>query len=259
MTGDTSGNEKGEVRTLIYGSCVSRDTFKSLPDDYRLLTYVARQSAISAGAPAAGVRQRLRDLPSAFQNRMVAGDVRGDLHDVLDRRADDVDLVLVDLIDERGGVIAIGGGFVTKLSEFWSAGGREATSGLPVIELGTDAHFELWSRGFDAIVDHLDRLDLTRRTVVLRTPWASLDPEGEPIPIPDWMTPPAVADARYERYFAHVAARGLAMVELPTELARSPRDHPWGPSPFHYTEQAYQHLAAGITAAASAKRTRSTP
>ncbi|KQU68203.1 DUF6270 domain-containing protein [Phycicoccus sp. Root101] len=236
-----------ETRVLIYGSCVSRDTFEFLPDGHTLLAYVARQSAISVGSPAAGVKAQLTELPSAFQNRMVAGDVKGDLLDVLGRVAPQVDVLLVDLIDERGGVIAIGGGHVTKLAEMWAAGGRTATRGGRHIPFGTDEHFALWVPAVDAVVTRIAELGLLPRTVVLRTPWASLLDDGGQVPVPGWMTPPDEANLQYARYFDHLTELGLSVVELPEDLARSTTEHQWGPSPFHYTAQAYEHLASGIT------------
>ena len=238
-----------ETRVLIYGSCVSRDTFEFLPEGHRLLTYVARQSAISVGSPVPGLQARLTDLPSAFQNRMVASDVRGDLLDVAERLAPQVDVLLLDLIDERGGVIAIGGGHVTKLAEMWSAGGRTATRAGRHIPFGSEEHFALWAPAIEAVVDRLRELHLLARTVALKTPWAAQLADGEPVPVPDWMTPPAVANAQYVRYFEQLKQLGLAIVELPEDLARSTVDHQWGPSPFHYTAEAYEFLAAGITAA----------
>lgn len=241
-----------ETRVLIYGSCVSRDTFEFLPEGHRLLAYVARQSAISVGSPARGVQARLTELPSAFQNRMVAGDVKGDLLDVVARVAAQVDVLLIDLIDERSGVIAIGGGHVTKLTELWTAGGQAATRGGRHIAFGTDEHFALWAPAVDAVVARLRELDLLARTVLLRTPWAARLDDGGDVPVPGWMTPPAEANALYERYFEHLQSLGLTVVELPEDLARSTMDHKWGPSPFHYTAQAYEHLAAGITRAVAA-------
>ncbi len=81
---------------------------------------------------------------------MVSGDVRGDLVTVLERHAASLDVLLLDLIDERGGVIPVGGGYVTKLSEMWGAGGREVATGLPVLEFGTDEHFEAWALAFES-------------------------------------------------------------------------------------------------------------
>jgi hypothetical protein len=237
------------VTTFIYGSCVSRDTFEFLRSEgFTLARYVARQSAISASTDATRLASQLRPIESAFQERIVRGDLAGDLPAMLSAAPEELDVVLIDLVDERGGVIDIGGAYATKLSEFWSAGGREATRGMPHITFGSDAHFELWRDGMARVLAQLDDLGLRSRTVVLKTPWARCYDDGQPLPIPDWMMPPADADRLYERYFDYLAEAGLQVVELPAELARTPRDHQWGPSPFHYVKEAYDYLAEGIRA-----------
>lgn len=247
-TGSPPGS-RTSTGVLIFGSCVSRDTFTFLPDTFRLLSYVARQSSISVGAPADGVAARLKDLPSAFQNRVVRGDVRGDLLDTASRLVADVDLVLVDLIDERGGVVGVGGGYVTKLSELWNAGGAAATAGGRYVPFATDEHFALWSAAARRIAVRLRELGLLDKTIVLRTPWASQMPSGAAVPVPHWMTPPATANTQYERYFALLVELGYEVVTLPDDLALSTEEHQWGASPFHYLDAAYEHLAGQIAAA----------
>ncbi|KGN35686.1 hypothetical protein N803_06345 [Knoellia subterranea KCTC 19937] len=231
---------------LIYGSCVSRDTFEFLPEDWRLLTYVARQSAISVGSPVHGLQKQLNTLPSAFQNRMVGGDVRGDFLAVAERLAPEIEVLLMDLVDERGGVIEVGDGFVTKLAEIWSAGGRETLRGHRHVALGSEEHFDLWTPAIRRVADRLQELNLFDRTVVLRTPWADQLDDGGAVPVPDWMTPPVEANTIYARYFDVLSRLGFTIVELPEDLALSSRDHKWGPSPFHYTDDAYRYLATAI-------------
>lgn len=238
-----------DTHVLIYGSCVSRDTFEFLPEGHRLLAYVARQSAISVCSPAQGLQTALTELPSAFQNRMVAGDVEGDLLDVMAHVAPEVDVLLMDLIDERGGVIEIGGGHVTKLAELWAAGGHAATRGGRHIAFATDEHFFLWAHAIEVITARLAALGLLEKALVLRTPWASQLAEGGPVPVPGWMTPPEEANAQYARYFEHLKSVGVNIIALPEELSRSTTEHQWGPSPFHYTAAAYEFLATSITAA----------
>jgi hypothetical protein len=231
-------------RVLIYGSCVSRDTFGFLTSDHELLGYTARQSAISVGAPAAGVAERLAPLASAFQDRMVRGDIAGNLLSTLDAKAASTDLLLLDLVDERGGVVRIGGGYVSRLAEFWSSGGREIARGCVHVPFGDDEHFALWAPAVDRVLDHVGELGLLGRVVVLATPWADRLDDGTPLEVPGWMTPPRVANAQYERYFDHLDGRdGIRLLRLPSDLARSSLDHRWGPSPFHYQDQAYEWLA----------------
>lgn len=259
---NTASAQGTEVRTFIWGSCVSRDTFGYLPDAFRLHRYVARQSLISAGDDASRIRAKLRPLSSAFQQRMVVGDLEGNLYAALDASASDVDLVLVDLVDERGGVIDFSPGHATKLNEFWGAGGREASRGSRHVPFGTDEHYELWEKGTRRFVSRLHQLGLFRRTVVLRAPWASSYADGEAMELPDWMMRPAEADRLYERYFGRLEQLGLRIVELPADLARSTRDHQWGASPFHYQHAAYEFFAREIGAAiddAGVVRGTSTP
>jgi hypothetical protein len=200
------------------------------------------------------VASRLRTLPSAFQDRVVRGDVRGDLDQTLDRLGPQVDVLLIDLIDERSGVVAVGGGYVTRLSELWNAGGAEATEGGRRVPFATDEHFELWSAAAERIAEKLRALGLFERTLVLRTPWASRMPSGADVPVPAWMTPPATANEQYARYFDRLEQLGYEIISLPTELAQSTETHKWGPSPFHYTDEAYAHLAARIRAAVERRR-----
>ena len=230
----------------ILGSCVSRDTVDHEKDRFDLVTYVARQSWISAGRPAAGVARALEPLDSPFQQRMVDGDVRGDALDRLAALADRVDVLLLDLVDERGGVVEVGGGYVTRLAELWKAGGARATAEGRHIPFGTDEHLALWSSAADRLVSRLAAADLLGRALVVRTPWAATTPEGDLVPVPEWMMPPGEANVRYAPYFAVLERAGLPVVELPEELARSPHDHRWGPSPFHYTGAAYTYLADRI-------------
>lgn len=238
--------EQDQVRTFIYGSCVSRDTFKYLPERYALHRYVARQSLISAGNTASGVKEKLSPLKSQFQQRMVAGDLEGNLYSSLQNAAASVDLVLIDLVDERGGVVKLGGGYATKLNEFWGAGGREASRGAHQLAFGSDEHFSLWAAGATRLVEELNRLDLLGRTVVLRAEWASTFEDGEAFTVPDWMTAPSEANQAYERYFGYLGRLGLRIVALPHNLAHTSRDHEWGASPFHYQDTAYEYFAREI-------------
>lgn len=251
-------DEPAPIKTFIYGSCVSRDTFGYVPSHFQLLKYVARQSLISAGTDASALRTQLTPIESAFQQRMVHDDLAGTLQQALTQTAPEVDLLLIDLVDERGGVIDLDGSYVTKLAEFWSAGGREATRGRPHLELGSDEHFALWSAAAERFIGLVRSLGLFDKVVVLRTPWADRLATGEQLEIPTWMTPPDVANARYERYFEFLSRAGLRVISMPPELARTPADHQWGPSPFHYTDEAYEFLAHQIGLAAHGQQTGST-
>lgn len=235
------------VNVFIWGSCVSRDTFGFLPEDFTLKRYVARQSLISAGTNASSVRSQITDPASKFQARMILGDLTGDLYRSLEQHAAETDIVLVDLVDERGGVIDFGAAYATKLSEFWGAGGRDASRGASQIPFGTDEHFALWQEGARRFVGALRAAELLPHTLVLHAPWASEFDTGEQLEIQSWMKDPATANQEYTRYVTFLRDCGLQVAELPPELAKTSKDHQWGPSPFHYQNSAYEYFANAIT------------
>jgi hypothetical protein len=240
-----------EVSTFIWGSCVSRDTFGFLPEQFTLNRYVARQSLISAGSDASSIRPQLTELSSSFQQRMVRGDLAGDLYSALRLQGPQTDVVLIDLVDERGGVIRFEAGYATKLSEFWGAGGREASRNAKQIPFGTDEHFALWAEGARRFVGALRDAELLPHTLVLHAPWATHYDTGEELEVPEWMTRPEVANAQYRRYVDLLRLSGLKVAELPAELTRTSRDHQWGASPFHYQASAYEFFAREIEALAA--------
>lgn len=235
------------VGTMIYGSCVTRDTFEFLGDDFLLKSYVARQSVISAGNQTMGILPKLNPIVSAFQKRMVEGDLEGNLYKTLDRMADQANLLVIDLIDERGGIIDFGNGrYVSKLAEFWSAGGREASRGRTQINFGSDEHFLRWTKGIQRLVGELLRLEMFDRTVVIKAPWASLTDNDEPFDVPSWMLDPHEANELYERYYDYLEVVGLPLITLPDHLVRTSESHQWGVSPYHYAESAYVYIAAEL-------------
>lgn len=231
---------------FIFGSCVSRDTFTELGDDYHLLHYAARQSAISADRPADGVAERIPPLASAFQDRVVRADIAGDLPDMIRRRAAEAELVIVDLVDERFGVVQLGGGYVTRLAEFWSNGGQAVSRGAPHLVFGTDEHFDLWSSSATHVVNTFREAGREGRMILLHTQWTNVLDTGEAMDLPAWMPDPDDMNAKLRRYVRHYASLGLHIVTLPRTLTRSTTSHRWGPSPFHYTDRAHAWLADQI-------------
>ena len=130
---------------MIYGSCVSRDAFPLLGSDFKLLSYVARQSMISAISKPTTLLEG-SDLASAFQNRSLAGDIRSNLLQMVRRHAADIDVLVIDLTDERLGVIQLpDGAHVTHSHELSSSGRLDGVQGrLRYIDVLTERHWTLW-------------------------------------------------------------------------------------------------------------------
>lgn len=231
-------------KIFLYGSCVSRDTFGFFGDDFELAGYVARQSFISAmNKPASMVRPR-EELTSNFQKRQLRGDLDSNLLRQLSAASTGLDLLLVDLIDERLGVLRIiGGSFATYSSEFKHSRSLDSVKGkTKTLQFGSDEHFEMWCDAAVAFVRIIDILGLRSRTLLLETPWAATADDGTPVPNTFNMVA-AEANGKYERYYAFLRdTLKLNTFRLPDSDVYSTEDHQWGMSPYHYVDRAYETM-----------------
>lgn len=230
-------------RTLIHGSCVSRDTFEFLGPEYQLVDYVARQSLISSmTGPVEGVPEP--PLVSAFQERMRQGDLLGDGLDRVVRRRHSTDVILWDLCDERLGVFEVARSrWLTDSVE------RRTRAPLPLrrVEMGTEQHFDLWCRAANSWHRAVRETAPDVALVLVALPWAEVSDTGVPTP-PSYGVEAAEANDRNGRYYAYAAELGVPVVGANLEVLATER-HKWGFAPFHYTDSVYEETARLIRAA----------
>lgn len=163
------------MKIAIFGSCVSRDTAEFMPEA-EVVAYVARHSVTSLESPHGTAGIDLSDLTSAFQKRMVTSDLKGSGIERIVKNADDLDVVLLDLVDERRGFWKFADGTtMTNSIEVESCGAACAAhrEGARLIEFGTDEHFTLWSTGFAMLIQELKAAELWEKTIFLDIEWAS--------------------------------------------------------------------------------------
>ena len=233
---------------LIYGSCVSRDAFEGLDDGYELLGYVARQSLISAMTPGTTLLDG-EALGSKFQNRSLRGDLSSNLVPTLRRFASDTDLLLIDLTDERLGVMKLpDDSYITHSHELLSSGRLEKLSKVPKrIDFATEQHFLLWATAATKFSRHLKDIGLLDRSLVINNPWATHTESGEPVP--KFRLSTAEMNDAFPRYFNHLRGLGFQIYDLPSEASVSTIDHKWGPAPYHYGLSAARFIAGAVSAA----------
>lgn len=231
------------TNTMLWGSCVSRDTFERLPDRYEILGYVARQSLCSAGRPVREVPPS--GCPSAFQRRMADGDVRGDAIDRIEEVSSRIDLLLMDLCDERLGIVDLGErGVLTRSVERIAADEQGVLDARGrVLTFGSDDHFDAWKPAALRCIRELTRLGVLQRTVLLAPAWALVDEEAEATPS-SFGVSASEHNAALGRYVGVFADAGVRVVGVDVTLADS--QHQWGPAPFHYHSVSYDELVAGI-------------
>lgn len=162
------------MKIAIFGSCVSRDTAEFMPEA-EVVAYVARHSVTSLKSPHGTAGIDLSDLNSAFQKRMVTSDLKGSGIERIVKNAGDLDVVLLDLVDERRGFWKFPDGTtMTNSIEVESCGAARTArrEGARLIEFGTDEHFAQWKSGFITLVEGLKDAELWERTILLDIEWA---------------------------------------------------------------------------------------
>jgi len=214
------------MRIGIFGSCVSRDTCEFMRDAL-VVVYVARHSATSLQSPHGVSRLDLNELDSPFQKRMVLGDLQGHGVDRIQGHADELDVVLVDLVDERRGYWEFPDGTtMTNSIELESCGAsRQARmSGARLVKFGTDEHFERWRDGFELLVTGLKSTGLLNRSIFIDIEWAAAF-EGAQHPQNDRVSRLGRRLRRFQRGAREVnrsLSRGRSVAEALTNLRNVP-------------------------------------
>ncbi|SDS35480.1 hypothetical protein SAMN04489719_2129 [Agrococcus carbonis] len=240
---------------MIVGSCVSRDALSHVAADFSVESYIARQSLISAGSPVAASPLHAERIPSSFQRRSMQSDHQGDLFDQVSHRADVVDLVLWDIVDERNGVVrSPDGHYFTNNWELHQTGAVDALPELPVVAFDTEEHFELWRRGAERFVALLRAKELFDRTIAILPAMADRFEDGTKVS----SVSPRFNDGygeRFERYVKFIGEElGIVTVALPISEVRAGRRHRWGVAPYHYDDRTEALIAEAIRRVADENR-----
>lgn len=222
------------IRLAIHGSCVSRDTCDlALGAKSSVRSYVARQSIISVDQPTDNSYLRQLKFPSDFKQKSFTGDLLGDAFIRLSE-ASEVDLLLLDLVDERLGLfVSPEGEVITQ-----STDGRSisAYNNLPwgLIEFGTAEHFMRFKSAWVHYSDRLKELNLFERTVLIQAPWAVWDSNGQRA-LPDTNDGPKYFNRKYKRYYRLIKNSGVRVIKVPKKILHCRRQPPLGVSfiPLH--------------------------
>ena len=248
--------EGAALRVAVFGSCVSRDTVAAAPaGPIELLAYVARHSLCSAGTDATRWMPSPVPLTSAFQLRNFVADADGTAFEPWWAAAERADVLLVDLTDERHGVVEFADGtrITRSIEGLVNAEIAAAYGAGEHLRFGSDEHFARWSAAADAFLDRLGERGLLARTLLVAVPWAERAIDGAAAP-GSMGTAPRDANAAYARYHELVRARGVALVSV--DDPRADPGHRWGFAPFHYAPEVYAavHEAAVEVARAAGRR-----
>lgn len=138
-------NKIKPCKISIFGSCVSRDIFnydtEGLLD---LKTYIARQTIVSSVSPPYNIQSEEQiKLTSAFQRRSVLADIRKSAFSLF--KNDRSEYLIIDLIDERLGMVNWENTMLTRSSELVNSGLLDGTE--KVVRYTSDANGMYYADG----------------------------------------------------------------------------------------------------------------
>lgn len=236
----------GMANIFIYGSCIGRDSFEALSGTHTLVGYVARQTVISAMSRSTEMLQG-SDLRSNWQTRMLNGDLASNLRGQLRHHTSNIDLLLMDMADERLGVHKLlDGSFVSRSHELVSSGRLGNLTPIPgTIQMGTARHWEFWKRAANKYAQLLDDLGLKQKALVVHTPWTSRSTCGSEVPLYRHFTSEAMNE-HLQACSDHYRGLGLQVVEMPEDLAVTTSSHERGIAQYHYDKPAHEWIVNEI-------------
>lgn len=230
------------IEAFMFGSCVSRDVARIYPERLVASDYIARQSWISAFSYVALDRDVSEYFRSQFQAKMVAGDFEGSFPISILGSDLSFDFLVLDLVDERLGVLKTPSGYVTNSYELRNSGLKKTIPGSRSIEFGSEEHFDLWCRSAVRLYSLLKILGLVDRTVLIRCKYSVVSDEG--VELSGRMRiAPQIWNARFTRYYDFAAALGFVVIDVPQNLSVAASNHAWGLEAFHYVNEFYGFVA----------------
>src|SRR5699024_2178203 len=230
------------TNVFIYGgcTCTSRDAEQHYPDyELTVHSYIARQSLISAFNPARPSLWDFNPVRNSFQRRVLRGDIPGNMPGHIEKHAQEIDLIVWDLMIERVGVRPVrGGGIVTNNPETR----KHSTPGRlgDVVKFGTAQHRDIWEAALQQFVAPLKNTALHNKIVVNGTPWPLLDKHGDEAHYPTAGFSPEWFNETVQQYWAKIEYHGIPVARVSQHDAIADPDQKWGPDYFHYVPETYQ-------------------
>lgn len=224
---------------LIIGSCVTRDAFTLdlLKSDFKITKYYARTTLARFGSGAVIFDESEIDIKSNFQKRMIVNDASNKLFvELQDIDFEAVDLVVIDLVDDRFGLIAYGDAFLTNSDELRAArifNTKEAVKLAP----NEDEYSRRWEAGLVELLKYVPK----EKIIINDVHWASETDAGESISSPERISfCESVINGLYGVAKKHIPSNNF--VNYPEDIFLADGGHKWGKAPFHYVRPVYDYF-----------------
>ncbi|MBM7824609.1 hypothetical protein JOD55_000436 [Arcanobacterium pluranimalium] len=231
------------LKIFYYGSSLFTHLRKYL-GPIEVVGHVNLQSVISGMSRPWDITSAQEWAKSDSGNRAQA-DMRSVLADAIRIHAPKSDLVLWDIIDERFGVASLNDNAFRTLSGDYT--GLEDPNWNPSAEtpipFGSDLHFQLFQFYASRLTTLFEAVGIKDRVVVLAPTFADSYEDGSPLNNTRYSASSLDNSfARYWKYLADIC--NLKVFAWANTTAE--KNHPWGDSPFHFSESTLEQISTDI-------------
>ncbi len=231
--------KQSSIKTLIFGSCVTRDAFEIVKNrDFVLIDYYARSSIASAFCETTWDDINVEGIDSDFQRRIVKRDIGKSFRENLPHQ--EFDILLIDFIDERFDLWCSPSGALCTLSGELLQTKPDLNAGR-LIPCGSEEWWRLWVAGWKLLISDLDKYNALSKLRIHRSYWTEYTESGT-----NFM--PIFSDEKISkandilRKIYEIIKEYLGdyqFVDLPEQVRLGSESHKWGKSPFHYVDRYY--------------------
>ncbi|WKS96252.1 DUF6270 domain-containing protein [Gallibacterium anatis] len=247
------------MNIIIFGSCVTRDafTFANESDSFNLIRYFARSSLATAFDSNEIEDNYTSALTSPFQKKIVGADFSKEFKKVISTQT--FDYLILDLIDDRFDIFKFLSGEKVLLSDE-----LKNTNFLKVnkdkgntIEAWTDTWFEEWKKGFDEFIQVAKKYNFLSKIILNKVFWTSKVDEGKDIEIKNRIEKANIfLNKQYIVIEKAIQQYGSIIIH---DKFIAKRQHTWGLSLFHYTDELYLNTISTLKSLYSIKEKEMNP
>ncbi|UBR28743.1 DUF6270 domain-containing protein [Bacillus sp. SD-4] len=221
----------------ILGSCVSRDPFAMVENDYKLHRYFARTSLISLYSEPINIALEDIKSPSAFQQRMLHFDLTNNFRKYITYTKSDY--IILDFIDERMDLLKHKNSYITVSTEFKNSNLKGIYKGETVEK--TEDNLSLWEEHAKKFINEVKKYKKPNQIILHKAFWKEqyYTKSNELVSFDAEKISQAQKYNRIlEHYYSFIEKEfeGIQIIEPKGYYADE--NHKWGLSPFHY-ESAY--------------------
>lgn len=222
-------------KALIYGSCVSRDAVDNYLNRIKLVDYFARSSFSSAFTTPVNINELISLGESNFHKKQIENDTCKTLSKY---DSTDLDIILIDLIDERFPVYEYNKNSLVTASSKKIAEHLEYI-GCRKIPPYSNEYFEKFEKGFSDFSKLFDK-----NIFLIKAFWSSefIDNSKNETVDEKYLSAENNKLEKLYKIIETTSNEKISLITPPSSTLKIDRQHKWGEAPYHYCKQFYTYV-----------------